>query len=137
MSMATTRPFAIVKPKATRGVPPGTQTRPTAPSTIAGRAAWARAEKVRATAAAPRISGSSTGAPLLPPRLARRDGDRIGAEHHIGVEHSEQRVDVAIAGGGEKRLDNFASACVISRRLDGTPIIDVQPVLSPDIDERG
>jgi len=51
MSMATTRPSAIVKPKATRGSLPGAQTRPIAPLMSAGRAAWARPEKVRATAA--------------------------------------------------------------------------------------
>lgn len=60
--MATIFPPAIVKPKTTRGRPPGAHTASTAPFTSASRATRARPEKVSATASAPR---SSAGAPTL------------------------------------------------------------------------
>src|SRR2546425_4045999 len=49
-SISTILPFAIVKAKTTRALPPGAHTSPGAPLTSAGWAARARPEKVAATA---------------------------------------------------------------------------------------
>src|SRR5262249_36047317 len=66
---ANTSMLAILSParpstKTARGTPPGAHTKPTAPETSAIFAACARPENVRATAAAPRSSGTNGGAPL-------------------------------------------------------------------------
>ncbi len=43
----------------------------------------------------------------------RLDRAAVDAQHHVGVEHLEEGVEVALAGGGEKRLDDFALACEV------------------------
>ena len=96
---------AIVKPKTTRGCPPGAHTAPAAPLMSAGCAARARPAKVLATACAPRISGASSVRPC-PALCARTDGYVVGAEHDVRVEHREQRVEVAAARGGEEGVDD-------------------------------
>ena len=35
-------------------------------------------------------------------------GCRVGLEHNARIEQREERVEVTVAGGGEKSIDNFA-----------------------------
>ena len=39
---------------------------------------------------------------------AGRSGAAVGADHHVGVEHGHQRVEVTVAGGGEEGVDRVA-----------------------------
>ena len=42
--------------------------------------------------------------------MSLRGGAAVDAQHDLGVEHSEQRLEVALAGGGEERVDELALA---------------------------
>lgn len=90
----------MVKPNATFGRAPGAHTRPGAPLTSADWAARARAKKVSATAAAPR---TSCAAPACTTAPSARSND-------IGVEHGEERLEVAMARSGEEGVDDHSLA---------------------------
>ncbi len=101
--MAMILPFAMVKPKTTRGRPPCAHTRPGSPFTRAGCAARAPPDE--------RL-GHGLGAAhfLLRTRLHR---GAVGPEHDVGIEHREQGGQVAAAGGGEECIDDGAMASAV------------------------
>ena len=102
-SIARMRPPATVKPSADTGRPSGATTTPATPLTRAGRtygASRANMSARLATALAPRTSTESCG----------RSGAAVGAQHDVGVEHGDEGVEVAVAGGGEERVDDRALA---------------------------
>ena len=74
---------------------------PTAPSTSAGSANRALAEK------ALRICGDGLRSADRR-RGARRGG--VDPQHHVAVERGQQRVEVAVAGRGQERVDEPALA---------------------------
>src|SRR5205807_639509 len=66
-----------------------------------------RPRKVRErTTAGEDLTGDRLGPADGPPR-ARAAPAGVGAEHHVGVEDGDQTVEVAVAGGGEKRIDEL------------------------------
>ena len=87
----------MVRRTTMRNWPPKMTASASAPSTSAGLAACARPLKASATAGAPRISASE------PSRWAAV----IGAEHHLGIQHREQPLEVAVARGLEEGLDDL------------------------------
>ena len=52
--------------------------------------------------------------------MAGRDGP-VGAEHHVGVEHGEQGVEVAGPRGGEEGRDDLALAARSTSGAGGCP----------------
>ena len=46
-------------------------------------------------------------------RCAHSHGGRVGPEHDVGMEHGEQRVEVAVARGGQEGVDDFPLAGAI------------------------
>ena len=103
MLISTILPSRIVTPITATGCPFGAATRPGVPLTSAGRA-W------RPIAA--KRSGLPGHRPSTANQLGRseRAGPGVGAEHDVGVEHGEQAVEVALAGGREKGVDKSAAA---------------------------
>ena len=91
---------AIVRRSARTRRPRGAKMRPTAPSTQAIRKCAARRENATAPVAHARAPRISSGAPAPTAASART--------HDVGIEHREQRVEVAVARGGEKRVDHLA-----------------------------
>ena len=84
------------------GHPGAATTTPAAPLTNAG---WACTAPSRA----------NVQRPLRPPRAPRHDHRRartrdaaVGAQHDVGVEHRDQRVEVAAPGRGEEGIDHLA-----------------------------
>jgi hypothetical protein len=46
-------------------------------------------------------------------RRCRFDGDGVGSQHDVGIEHGEQSVEVAVAGGGDEGAHDLASSAPI------------------------
>ena len=114
-SIAVIFPSAIVNWSTISSRPRGATTTPTAPLTRAGRAALAPPTAARfATAAAPRTSADMPG----------RNAAAVSAHDNVRIEHRQQRLEVAAARGGQKRVDDFA----LTRRLTSSPC----PRLAPD-----
>ena len=80
----------------------GATTTPAAPFTSAGRTNG-EAARTRSPAR-PRPARRE-------PRTRRRGADAaVGSQHDVRVEHRDQRLEVAVAGGGEEGVDDFALA---------------------------
>ena len=71
-----------------------------------------------ATAAAPRTSA----------RRARGAGRAVGSQHDVRVEHREQRVEVAAAGGGEEGVDDVSLAGEIGVEDQSAPVSPTRPM---------
>ena len=103
-SMAVIFPSVMVNPKTTRARPPSAQTAPGEPSTRASFAARA----VRRRSPRPPL-------PRVPPSSTDLHCGRVGPEHHVGVQQSEQYVEVTSAGGGHASLDDLPLAGPVGR----------------------
>ena len=87
-SISTILPPRTVNPMTETGRPPGATTTPAAPFTSAGRTNGESRANIRAwlaTASAPRTSADPAAA-----------GATVGAQHDVGIEHRNERVEVAL-----------------------------------------
>ena len=98
-SISTISPPAMVKPSTLNGRPSGAATRPAAPLTSAGRPELASAANCIAPAA-------TVARPVDLPGEGKRAG--VGAQHDVGIEHGQQALEVALAGGGQEGVDDPA-----------------------------
>ena len=111
-SIAVIRPSATVKASTATGTPASVATKPAAPSTIAG--------------CATRVGREEPGAGRHRPSALddpQRAAAVVGAQDDVGVEHREQAVEVAAAGGGQERVDDLpvGGGRVAVRALDAAP----------------
>ena len=111
-SIAVIRPSTTVKASTATGTPSSVATKPAAPSTIAGCA-------TRPVAGVPRAARHGAGALDDPQRAAAV----VGAQDDVGVQHREQPLEVAAAGGGQERVDDLpvGGGRVAVRALDAAP----------------
>ena len=98
--MATILPPATVKPMTESGWSPSATTTPAAPFTRAGTdercGQGERDRPGRDLGRAPHQGGGSrTGEPA------------VGPEHDVGIEHGDERLEVATPRGGEERVDHL------------------------------
>jgi hypothetical protein len=74
-----------------------------------------------------RLRGNLTGATHHPSSTPRQ-GDRIGAAHHVGCEHGEQRIQIGATDGVEERLDHVAVGCEVTGQFfGGNPHLPASP----------
>ena len=108
-SMATIRPPVTVKPMTENGRPLGVTTTPATPLISAGRTNGAR-----------RGEPGPRGEPRSR-RRGRRASPRalVGAQHDVGVQDGDEALEVAVAGGGEERVDDAALLAQVRVRRRG------------------
>ena len=104
-SISTILPSRTVKPRTDVGRPPGATTTPAAPLTSG------RPDERREVGERERLPGHGGGSPDQ--RRRRGAAAAVGAQHDLGVEDGDERVEVTVAGGGEEGVDHLALAAEV------------------------